>query len=211
MSTCTIGGCERQHYARGWCKTHYKRWLAHGDGFDSCPPRSYVKGGTCAVDGCTAQRHANSMCKAHFGRWSRWGDATFGVVLTPAIERMMRRILVDAGSGCWVWQGARNPGGYGVIGRGGRGGGNSFTHRLAFEHFVGPVPAGLELDHLCRNRACCNPDHLEPVTRAENVRRGLHVALRPPRTQCRNGHATTAKRCPECRAAAYQRARARAA
>lgn len=210
-TACTVDDCERAHYSRGLCRTHYKRWLAHGDEFDRSPARPYVSGGTCVVDGCSKRRHAHSMCRAHLGRLQRWGDASLGLVLTPAIERLLRRVVIDPETGCWVWHGALQPNGYGTIGRGGKTAGNSLTHQVTYRHFVGPVPDGLDLDHLCRNRACCNPDHLEPVTRSENIRRGLQGVLRPPRTHCRNGHATTANRCPECRAAAYQRARARAA
>ena len=64
----------------------------------------------------------------------------------------------------------------------------TYTHIVSYETYVGPVPEGLELDHLCRNRACCNPEHLEPVTRRENVHRGL-VGGR--RDACRRGHLYT--------------------
>ncbi len=71
----------------------------------------------------------------------------------------------------WIWTGAKNPGGYGVIGAGARGQGNKLAHRLSYELFVGPIPEGLHIDHLCVTRLCVRPDHLEPVTQAENNRR----------------------------------------
>lgn len=74
-------------------------------------------------------------------------------------------------SGCWVWQHRIDRTGYGRT-RKGSGGTNRLAHRVAYENLVGPIPSGLELDHLCRVRACINPKHLEPVTRQENVLRG---------------------------------------
>ncbi len=83
---------------------------------------------------------------------------------------------------CWLWTAGKNcVSGYGTFGLAGR---DRTAHAVAYEHFIGPVPEGLELDHLCRVRACCNPAHLEPVTHAENVRRGE----RANRTHCPAGH-----------------------
>jgi hypothetical protein len=87
-------------------------------------------------------------------------------------------------SGCWLWTGYIDPKGYGVIGVGGRK--LSKVHRYSYERFIGPVPDGLQLDHLCRVRHCANPAHLEPVTNRENVIRGN--AARPDRTHCNRGH-----------------------
>lgn len=70
---------------------------------------------------------------------------------------------------CWIWQRATQSNGYGVVAVDGR---TRRAHRHYYEQANGPIPAGLDIDHLCRQRACVNPDHLEPVTRSENLRRG---------------------------------------
>lgn len=88
-------------------------------------------------------------------------------------ERLLKRIEIDKESGCWMWQGApRN--GYGQIKHGGK---TRYTHRMAYALFVGDIPESLHLDHLCRVKLCCNPDHLQPVTNAENIRRGMSTKL----------------------------------
>lgn len=65
------------------------------------------------------------------------------------------------------------------------------SHRFVYEYLVGEIPLGLELDHLCRNPSCVNPDHLEPVTRTVNVRRGNHNNQYKDKTHCKNGHEFT--------------------
>lgn len=78
-------------------------------------------------------------------------------------------------AGCWEWGGRRTSKGYGALKVERR---ETRAHRLAFEMFVGPIPDGLEIDHLCRNRACVNPDHLEAVDHHTNLLRGDTLAHR---------------------------------
>jgi hypothetical protein len=89
---------------------------------------------------------------------------------------------------CWEWT-AATTNGYGTIGKGSRGSGSIQAHRAVWLLLVGVIPSRLQLDHLCRNHGCCNPDHLEPVTGAENKRRGFSVAvLHAKRARCLHGH-----------------------
>lgn len=89
---------------------------------------------------------------------------------------------------CWIWIAGLTHG-YGVIGKGGRGAGQIKAHQFTYRLFVGPVPAGMELDHLCRVRACCNPSHLEPVSHRENTLRGTGNSARAAlATHCPQGH-----------------------
>jgi hypothetical protein len=85
-------------------------------------------------------------------------------------ERFWSKVRVSQ-CGCWLWTAYVTPSGYGRYQL--RKSVPRIAHRVAFEALIGPVPAGLDLDHLCRVRSCCNPRHLEPVTRSENTRRGL--------------------------------------
>jgi hypothetical protein len=105
-------------------------------------------------------------------------------------ERFWQKVDKDGPGGCWLWRGAKQHGGYGHIRTGQR---NVRAHRFSYEMLVGPIPKGLVIDHLCRVHNCVNPRHLEPVTQAENVRRGATVssafaAKRAARTHCPNGH-----------------------
>lgn len=94
---------------------------------------------------------------------------------------------------CHLWVGNKRPNGYGRFTVGKKG---CLAHRWAFERFRGPIPEGMQLDHLCRNRLCVNPDHLEPVTLKENIGRGL-TGTNPnswqfrPQPNCPNGHEYT--------------------
>lgn len=93
--------------------------------------------------------------------------------LVPPLTRVLQRVKINCATGCWEFEGARSCG-YGVVGSGRRRGQTApvvHVHRLVYEAFVGPVPDGLHIDHLCRIRHCCNPDHLEAVSQGENNRR----------------------------------------
>lgn len=126
--TCTQDGCDREHYAKGWRKGHYKREAAR---------RAALSG--------QRQKLRN---------------------LSPLEVIAARTRVTDAG--CWEWQAARNPAGYGQV---------QYqnvlylAHRFSYEAHRGAIDPELTIDHLCRNTCCVNPGHLEVVTRSENSRR----------------------------------------
>lgn len=93
---------------------------------------------------------------------------------------------VEKTATCWNWIGCRRPRGYGMLNIGGK---IRSAHRVAYEMYVGPIPAGREIDHLCRNTSCVKPEHLEAVTHKENVLRGVSLAAgHAKQTHCDRGH-----------------------
>lgn len=105
------------------------------------------------------------------------------------LHRFWDRVDVTSPSECWLWTGAKNRGGYGQLSyRTPRGNGTLFAHRFAYEATIGLIPQGLQIDHLCRVRACVNPSHLEPVTAHENLRRSTVWDWERCKTHCPKGH-----------------------
>jgi len=129
------------------------------------------------------------------------------------IEFLWERIEPEPMSGCWIWIGMKSRYGYGRVLLQGRRWASA--HRLMYECVRGSIPDGLSLDHKCRNTACVNPAHLEPVTQRENCRRGVKGVLAPP--YCPKGHArfvrraSGRRRCRDCKNALARAARRRRA
>jgi hypothetical protein len=134
--------------------------------------------GICSVRGCGRPWKARGLCMNHYSQAKTAGT------LPPLVPR--RYYVVDE-NGCWIWQKAKTTKGYGYKYRDGR---MVVAHRWMYELSVGPIPEGLQLDHLCRVHACINPAHLEPVTPRENNRRGIgRAAANARKTHCIRGHA----------------------
>lgn len=145
-------------------------------------PQKYVAGHyTCPIGDHPSDANPSGLClcgcgeptviirKTYRGKFLFKGHHTR--YLTGHDHRRSVLYEIDVESGCWLWIGAKNQDGYGITGRGKRAGRSSHAHRWMWEETRGRVPDGMELDHLCGVRHCVNPDHLEPVTHQENVRR----------------------------------------
>lgn len=123
-------------------------------------------------------------------------------------ERFWRKVEVIPG-GCWLWHAGQFSNGYGMFALGGSPRRNASAHRFCYEHYRGTIPEGKDLDHLCRIRHCVNPEHLEPVTRSENLlRSSLMGQSQTEKTHCPSGHSYEGenlyvykgkRHCRECR------------
>ena len=112
--------------------------------------------------------------------------------MNTTADRFWAKVTRDREDGCWEWTGGMTSG-YGRFFVGGQSRPKQVgAHRWAYQHLIGPIPDGLQLDHLCRNRACVNPAHLEPVSQRVNVLRGEGLSAKQARqTHCRHGHEFT--------------------
>lgn len=152
----------------------------------------------CAIAECgklVGPKGARGWCPRHYQRWKATGSPT-GTSRLSAESRFFAKVR-QSGE-CWEWTAALDQSGYGLFSdsalRKGPGGGHLIrSHIWSYQFFICDVPDGLQLDHLCRNRRCCNPWHLEPVTNRVNGLRGMSVAaINARKTHCeRGGHEFT--------------------
>lgn len=146
---------------------------------------------TCSIDGCEKPVHSRGWCGMHVQRWKRNGNplSPGTRIVGDDVARFWSKVDKTAQGGCWMWTGSTSPDGYGVL-RVNRA--TVYMPRYSWELANGPMPLGTEPDHLCRNRWCVNPDHLEPVSHRENILRGESPqAVNARKTHCPQGHEYT--------------------
>ena len=141
----------------------------------------------CKVPGCPSPSRSLGFCRPHYYRWHCFGDPLHfsGRERGTPESRFWAKVQRNGATECWDWTGSTLGRGYGSFWPGGAVSRVS-AHRFAFELANGPIPEGLQIDHLCRNRRCVNPSHMELVSLAENVRRGNNHNR--DKTHCPQGH-----------------------
>lgn len=213
-ATCSIEGCDSPTVGRGYCRKHYTRWQRHGDPLHL--ERVFIKSadGLCLVGGCDKPTVGQGLCRKHYQRNWKHGDPSIN--LRPEMEqtleeRFWAKVNKDGPipgycphlGPCWLWEASCSLDGYGQIGVYGS---LVRAHRFSYELMCEPIPDGLEIDHLCRVRACVNPAHLQPVTSQVNAHRGADARIIERGGKCAKGHDMTrdniywkANRRPMCR------------
>jgi hypothetical protein len=193
---CAVAGCGGTGIARGLCPKHYARWRTHGTTDPPVVPAPRF----CSVEGCDAAHKGHGLCDKHLLRQRNYGDPLIvHRIRGDDLARFMQYVdqtgpvpalfwdstedsychRPDAGP-CWLWTGVRHKTRhYGRFTTGGRRGGAVQAHRWSYEHSVGPIPEGREIDHLCCVTPCVNPTHLEAVAPRENKRRQGLARRRP--------------------------------
>lgn len=187
------GGCPEPSFSRGLCRKHYAFHWRH----KTLPPVAPGPTG-CSIEGCRRPHEAHGLCKLHYDRQRKTGTTETPLSRGPDDERFWAK--VDKTEACWLWTaGISTNTGYGNVWWKGV---TRSAHRVAYELLVGPIPAGMTLDHLkelCGNRNCVKavadehgPAHLEPVTQQVNNQRADGIGgLNYRKTHCKRGHEFT--------------------
>lgn len=156
---CISDGCDRKHYAKGFCTKHYQRLISKGDVSD---PKKRLG---CYVDGCDEEHSRKGLCSKHYHRLRKTGRFDVKVIVGNPQKRLMTNVSITE-SGCWEWNKYKKNG-YGVTVLKGK---QEQAHRASWKVFVGDIENGMQINHKCHNRACINPDHLYKGTQVENMR-----------------------------------------
>lgn len=150
---CSGSNCDRLARTRGMCQKHYVRFWKHGTTDDPTPHVQRA----CSHQDCERPSAGLGLCKMHYKREWRKKNPTR---VRPTREEFFWS-KVEKSARCWIWSGQTNLQGYAVIG-------NTQAQRFSYELLVGPIPEGMWVDHRCHNPLCVNPEHLRPVTPAQN-------------------------------------------
>lgn len=166
-STCSVDECERKRSRMEYCKMHYTRWSRHGDPTIRLRKEGKPTGkGPCSVDGCEKESSVKALCPMHYQRKRIHGSLESPM---PSVtERFLAK--VQKTESCWLWQASTDGKGYGQM----RVTANGVerlaqAHRLSYELFVGEIPDGKFIDHICHVVNCVNPKHLRPVCQKQNM------------------------------------------
>lgn len=150
---------------KGMCRGHYQAQYRGNPNPKLRGPNEpdYKIKPFCQAPDCMEPAHTKGYCKVHYMRVRRTGVTEIEDG-RPILLQILQSVEWDSKTGCWFYMGALNTAGYGLL----RG---KLVHRVVYGKMVSPIDRETTIDHLCRNRVCCNPAHLEEVSGAENARR----------------------------------------